>query len=157
MQKSRFASKSLEKVTMFHVKDLMTKKIFSIQESDTLLTARQLMDMARIRHVPVVGPKSEFVGLVTQRDILGATISRLAEIDETTQNEIDAAIPIKEIMCADVTTVGPDDTLRDAADILLHHKYGCLPVVQDGKLVGIITEADFLRLTINLMDALEKE
>jgi CBS domain-containing membrane protein len=157
MQKSQGESTARGKISMFHVKDLMTKKIFSVQESDNLLTARQLMDMARIRHIPVVGPKSEFIGLVTHRDILGATISRLAEIDETTQNEIDAGIPIKEIMRADVTTVGPDDTLRDAADILLHHKYGCLPVVQDGKLVGIITEADFLRLTITLMDALEKE
>ena len=76
-------------------------------------------------------------------------------MDPETQNEIDAGIPIKEIMRTDLRTVGPDDALKDAARILLNHKYGCLPVVKNGVLVGIITEADFLKLTIQLLEALE--
>ena len=56
-------------------------------------------------------------------------------------------------MRTDVTTVSPETRLRDAAEMLFNHKYGCLPVVDEDKLVGIITEADFLKLTISLMDA----
>jgi CBS domain-containing membrane protein len=82
-------------------------------------------------------------------------VSKLSDIDASTQDELDAGIPLREIMRDDVHTVSSRDLLRDAAQILLEHKYGCLPVVDDGKLVGIITEADFLRLTISLMDALE--
>jgi CBS domain-containing protein len=60
-------------------------------------------------------------------------------------------------MRSDIKTVDEDTALKVAAQTLLNHKYGCLPVVHDGALRGILTEADFLRLTINLMDALDKQ
>ncbi|MEW5772067.1 MAG: CBS domain-containing protein [Thermodesulfobacteriota bacterium] len=137
------------------VHDIMTREVFTLRESDTLKTARSMMSLARIRHIPIVNDRMEFQGLVTHRDILGATISRFADIDRETQDEIDSGIPIAEIMRTDVTDVSPDLPLRDAAEMLLAHKYGCLPVIEDGILVGIITEADFLKLTIRLMDALD--
>ena len=56
----------------------------------------------------------------------------------------------------DAHTVEPDTGLRDAAQVLLRHKYGCLPVVEGQRLVGMITEADFLRLTIHLLDAVDE-
>lgn len=56
-------------------------------------------------------------------------------------------------MQTDVVTVPPSMMLRDAAEILLHNKYGCLPVLEGERLVGIVTEADFLKLTISLLDA----
>lgn len=137
------------------VHDIMTREVFTLRETDTLKTARSMMSLARIRHIPIVNERMEFQGLVTHRDILTATISRFADIDRQTQDEIDAGIPIVEIMRTDVTSVSPDLPLRDAADILLAHKYGCLPVVEDSIMVGILTEADFLKLTIRLMDALD--
>jgi CBS domain-containing membrane protein len=137
------------------VHDIMTREVFTLRESDTLKTARSMMSLARIRHIPIVNDRMEFQGLVTHRDILGATISRFADIDRETQDEIDSGIPIAEIMRTDVTEVSPDLPLRDAAELLLAHKYGCLPVLEDGILVGILTEADFLKLTIRLMDALD--
>lgn len=137
------------------VHDIMTREVFTLRETDTLKTARSMMSLARIRHIPIVNERMEFQGLVTHRDILTATISRFADIDRQTQDEIDAGIPIVEIMRTDVTSVSPDLPLRDAAEILLAHKYGCLPVVENSIMVGILTEADFLKLTIRLMDALD--
>ncbi len=139
------------------VKDVMTSPVFSLRETDTLQSARELMALQRIRHVPIVGSQEMFIGLITHRDLLSATISHLAEIDPETQREIDSGIPIKEIMRTDLRTVDTDTHLRDAARLLLNHKYGCLPVVHGGKLVGIVTEADFLKLTITLLEALDKQ
>lgn len=141
---------------MLRVKDLMTEELFVLKTTDTLKTARSLMSLARIRHVPIVDRSNQFLGIMTHRDILQASISRFAEVDKVVQDEIDAGIPVTEIMRKDVTTVDPEMMLRDAAEILLNHKYGCLPVVQDKTLVGIITEADFLKLTITLMDAMSE-
>jgi CBS domain-containing membrane protein len=142
---------------MFTVSDLMTTDIFALQDLDTLLTARSVMALAKIRHIPIVDSENSFVGLLTHRDILAAAVSRLAEIDQHEQDELDSGIPIREIMRTGARTVPPDMNLRDAAKILLDNKYGCLPVLDEGKLVGIITEADFLALTISLMDTLEAE
>lgn len=140
---------------MLTVADMMTGEVFTLRQTDTLKTARSMMSLARIRHIPIVGEDMEFRGLLTHRDILTATLSQFAGVDRSTRDEIDAGIPIAEVMRGDVTIVPPHMKLRDAADILLNHKYGCLPVVHNGKLVGILTEADFLKLTIRLMDALE--
>lgn len=140
---------------MLKIKDLMSSPVFSLTESDSLHSARSLMDLQRIRHIPITTVDNVFTGLITHRDLLGATISKLAELDPETQKEIDAGVPIREIMRTDIATVDEDVLLKDAAQILLNHKYGCLPVVHNGELKGIVTEADFLRLTINLMDAME--
>ncbi|GAB1409447.1 CBS domain-containing protein [Desulfovibrionales bacterium] len=142
---------------MFQVKDIMTRDVFTLNETDTLSAAKDLMNLARIRHIPIVDEAGHFAGLLTHRDILAATISELAGIDRVTQDEIEAGIPIHEIMQTDVVVVHMDLTLKEAAKMLLEEKYGCLPVVCGEKLCGIITEADFLRLTIDLMEAVEPE
>lgn len=141
---------------MLTVADLMTSDVHTLQEEDTLQTARGLMTSRRIRHIPIVNAEGEFLGLLTHRDLLSATISQLAEIDPETQDEIDAGIPIREIMRTDVKHTAPDIPLRTAAETLLNHKYGCLPVLRDAKLMGILTESDFLKLTISLMDSLDQ-
>lgn len=142
---------------MLQVHDLMTKEVFSLHNTDTLYLARSVMTMAKIRHVPIVDKNDKFIGLVTHRDILAATVSKLADIDQETQDEIDAGIPIKEIMRTDVTTIQSDVPLKQAAQMLLEHKYGCLPVLDGkGRLIGILTEADFLSLTISMLEVLEK-
>jgi CBS domain-containing protein len=141
---------------MFQVKNIMTKDVFTLNQHDSLSAAKDLMSLARIRHIPIVDDAGRFAGLLTHRDILAATISELAGIDRETQDEIEAGIPIAEIMQTDVVTVSPELSLKEAARLLLEEKHGCLPVVCSTKLCGIITEADFLRLTIDLMDAVEE-
>lgn len=142
---------------MLKVKDLMSSDLFTLKKTDTLASARSVMDLGRVRHIPIVDDSNRFLGLVTHRDILAATVSRFAGIDPDTQEELDAGIPTLEIMRTDIQHAAPEADLKDAAQILLKHKYGCLPVLDGETLVGILTEADFLSLTISLMEALEPE
>jgi CBS domain-containing membrane protein len=140
---------------MLNTRDLMTEDLIALRDTDSLLNAQRAMEQARIRHLPIIDAAGAFVGLLTHRDLLAASVSRLAEIDQATQEEIYAGIPISEVMRADVAMASPDLPLRQAAEVLLTQKYGCLPVVESGKLVGILTASDFIRLSLDLMDALE--
>lgn len=140
---------------MLTTRDLMTEDIIALRDTDSLLNAQKTMEQARIRHLPIIDAAGAFVGLLTHRDLLAASVSRLAEIDQDTQEDIYAGIPISEVMRSDVAMATPDLPLRQAAEVLLTQKYGCLPVVESGKLVGILTASDFIRLSLDLMDALE--
>lgn len=136
---------------MLKVKDIMTTEVFVLHAAQTLELVRSLMRIKHVRHVPIVDPDHTFVGLMTHRDLLEQTISYLAEIDEKEQEYLDRHIHIVNIMKTDVLTADPEMDICSAITLLLEHKYGCLPVVSDGKLVGIVTEADFLNLTLELM------
>jgi len=140
---------------MLTTRDLMSEDLIDLHDTDSLLMAKQTMEDARIRHLPIIDASGAFVGLLTHRDLLAASVSRLAEIDSETQEEIYSGIPVKEVMRTDVALASPDLPLRQAAEVLLTQKYGCLPVVESGKLVGILTASDFIRLSLELMDALE--
>ncbi|MCC7405431.1 MAG: CBS domain-containing protein [Bdellovibrionales bacterium] len=127
------------------VKDLMTRDVFTLYEDDNIKFFKDLMKWQRIRHVPVVNQDNVVMGLVTHRDFLKAAISRLAEGEETNQALAYRNIPVSEVMRRNVTTVHSNTSLAKAAEIMFKQKYGCLPVVDEGRLVGIITEADFVR------------
>ena len=136
---------------MLKIKDIMTSDVFVLYSCDTLELARSLMQIKHIRHVPIVDADGHFVGLLTHRDLLSLTVSLLAEIEKREQDELDRHIPIMEVMKTDVVTASPESDVRTAIAVLLENKYGCLPVVSDKKLVGIVTEADFLKLTYDLL------
>ena len=136
---------------MQKVKDIMTSEVFALHATQTLELVRSLMRIKHVRHVPIVEPDNTFVGLMTHRDLLAQTISYLAEVDEEEQEYLDRSIHIMNIMKTDVATTDPEMDICEAISMLLKHKYGCLPVVSDGKLVGIVTEADFLKLTLDLL------
>jgi CBS domain-containing membrane protein len=136
---------------MLKIKDIMTSEVFVLHSAQTLELLRSLMRIKHVRHVPIVDPDNTFVGLMTHRDLLAQTISHLAEVDDEEQEYLDRHIHIMNIMKTDVTTVDPEMDVCNAITMLLDHKYGCLPVVTDGKLVGIVTEADFMKLTLDLL------
>lgn len=138
------------------VKDIMTKDVFVLYANDTLDLVRSLMEIKHIRHVPIVNTKGEFLGLLTHKDLLALTVSLLADIDKKEQDDLDRHIPIKKVMKTGVVTADPEMDLCTAISILLKNKYGCLPVVSERKLVGIITEADFLELTYDLLEREKK-
>ena len=71
---------------MLTVGDLMTTKVFTLLESDSLYTAKQIMEMARVRHVPIVDAYESFIGLITHRDMLALAVSKLSDIDTSTQD-----------------------------------------------------------------------
>ena len=136
---------------MLQVKDIMTNDVFVSHTEETLTMVRSLMDSKQIRHVPIVDDDNCFVGLLTHRDLLAYTVSILAGIGREEQDELDSSIFIGNVMKTDVATVNPETDLRDAINVLLENKYSCLPVVSGDKLVGIITESDFLKLTLALL------
>ena len=139
---------------MFTVKDVMTTDLVTLKETDSVALARQIMGEQRIRHLPIQSETGDFVGLLTQRDVLAATVSVLAEVDQATITAMEAAIPIRELMTTAMTTVDEDTGLREVALILLELKLGCLPVVSNNRLVGIVTEADFIKLILRVLDKL---
>ena len=133
------------------VGDLMTTEVVTLTEDETLALAQRCMARGRIRHLPVVR-EGRLVGLVTHRDLLAASFSIFAEVEASEQRRVFDTVRVVEAMHRDVVTVSPGLTVSKAARILLENKYGCLPVVDDDQqLQGIVTEADFLRLTVQLL------
>jgi len=132
---------------------IMSTDLVTIAPGDTLAIARSLMNENRIHHLPVVDD-GELVGLVTLTDVLAATDSFLRD----PENRIHAdEIVARDIMVTDVATVDEHASLRQAALFLEKHRIGCLPVVTDGELKGIITDTDFVGVAINLLEQLEME
>jgi CBS domain-containing membrane protein len=129
----------------------MTTEVFVLHSTQTLELVRSLMRIKHVRHVPIVEEDNTFVGLMTHRDLLAQTISHLADVDEEEQEYLDRHIHIMNIMKTGVLTADPEMDVCAAITMLLENKYGCLPVVSEGKLVGIVTEADFLNLTLELL------
>jgi CBS domain-containing membrane protein len=136
---------------MLKIKDIMTSEVFVLHATQTLELVRSLMRIKHVRHVPIVDEDNTFVGLLTHRDLLAQTISHLADVDEEEQEYLDRHLHIVNLMKTDVLTADPEMDICSAISLLLDHKYGCLPVVSNGKLVGIVTEADFLNLTLGLL------
>ena len=136
---------------MLKIKDIMTSEVFVLHATQTLELVRSLMRIKHVRHVPIVDADNTFVGLMTHRDLLAQTISHLAEVDNEEQEYLDRHLHIVNIMKTDVLTADPEMDICSAISLLLDHKYGCLPVVSNSKLVGIVTEADFLNLTLGLL------
>jgi CBS domain-containing membrane protein len=131
---------------------IMSTDLVTISPDDNLETARELMHEKRIHHLPVVDADENLVGLITLTNVLAATDSILRD-DE---NRIHAReIIIKDIMVRDVATVQENATLRQAALFLEKHRIGCLPVMSDGALKGIVTDTDFVGVAINLLEQIE--
>ncbi|MGI9627935.1 MAG: CBS domain-containing protein [Longimicrobiales bacterium] len=123
----------------------MSKPVFTLRVDKQVIIAKKIMDWGKIRHVPVVDRDERLVGMVTQRDLLRFSISAIDEGTTEVERKQDLwTIPIQRVMRRDVRTIGPDDTVQEAARLMRHHKIGCLPVVDGDVLVGIVSEHDLL-------------
>jgi CBS domain-containing membrane protein len=126
----------------------MRTQFISMTPEDNLLEADRIMRLARIRHLPIAR-KGILVGLVSHRDILAASISKLEEREPAERLEHLRGITVGQLMQRDPITASAETTLAEAARRMLRLKIGCLPVVRsslDGpELVGIVTESDLLR------------
>lgn len=126
------------------VRDLMTDRVETLGPDDDLAALNDLLDAKHVRHVPVVDDDGDLVGLVTQRDLLRAAADS-GEIPFSLQRDILGTMTVGEIMTSPVETTEPERELREAALTMLENKFGCLPVVEGTRLVGILTESDFVR------------
>ena len=136
---------------MLSVAEIMTREPYTLGPDDTLADARKLMAEHHIRHVPIVSPEGTLVGVVSQRDVLAASDSSLAGGGAGDYN----STALSDLMTAPVQTTEPSASLRGAAMFLQQNRLGCLPVLEDGKLVGIVTDSDYVSVAINLMEQLE--
>ena len=132
------------------VADIMTADVTTISPRDTLEFVEEAMEMFRFRHLPVE-EDGRLLGVLTHRDILRTAASTLAAGHEKSTEKLRRKHPVSDVMTRNVKTVSPETRLADAANILADEKIGCLPVVKDGKLVGIVTEQDFVTLAAKLL------
>jgi acetoin utilization protein AcuB len=128
------------------VGELMTGgSLISARPATPVLEARQLMLKERIRHLLVTEDDGRLVGIVTDRDIRLNLPSQATSLSVWEINHLLTKLTVGEVMTRAVITIGPDREARDAAVLMLDHAIGALPVMDGGRLVGIVTEADILR------------
>jgi CBS domain-containing membrane protein len=130
------------------VGDLMTSDVQTLGRNDELSVADDLMAQRRIRHLPVLDEDGTLVGIVSQRDMFRGALARALGYGTSAQQRLLTLLAVKEIMTTDVITVRPDAPIVTAAALMLQHKVGCLPVIAAGRLVGIVTESDFVALVL---------
>jgi CBS domain-containing protein len=94
----------------------------------------------------------KLVGILSQRDLFRAGISTVLRLRPSAEREWLAKIPVREVMTSPVITARPDMSVREAVQLMLDHKIGCLPVVEKGELVGLLSETDCLRYLARLLD-----
>jgi len=133
------------------VEEFMNTDLITVKEDDIIDFAATLMDWRHIRHVAVEDKEDRLVGLVTSRMLLRHFVRYQAEGGEGPMPEV------RDVMRKDPASVKPDDTILSAMELMQERKVGCLPVCSNGKLVGIITEAEFLSITGNLMRRLARK
>ncbi|ALG68764.1 CBS domain-containing protein [Beggiatoa leptomitoformis] len=139
---------------MITVKELMSNQLYTLKPTDTVHQARQLMLDKHIRHVPILDNNGTFLGLITKHDVLALSVSELADIEPQERIEIESGIPLSEVMLTEVVVAQENTNLLEAARFMLEQKHGCLPVFKDETLTGILTEADFVKLAMHLMERL---
>lgn len=137
------------------VKDYMTRHPIMIEEHARVIEAQQIMTKNNIRHLPVVGDGKRLIGLVTRQRLM-LPPETLASLDvwEIARHLSDMTAGKVMIKGADLKTITPEATLEEAAELMIRHKVGGLPVLEDGGVVcGIITETDLLVELQNLLGA----
>jgi len=125
------------------VSQWMTKSLMTIKPKDTIRQARERLAKYRVNQLPVVVDE-KLVGIVTDRDVRDAYPSSLRLFYGKDVDEFGDSHTVEEIMTYHVVTVTPQTSLREAGQRLRRQRFGALPVVEQGKLVGIITRSDVL-------------
>ena len=129
---------------MQYVRDLMTADPLTVSPDMPVFEARQRMLRERFRHL-LVTDGGRLVGIVTDRDIRLNLPSHATSLSVWEMNYLLARLTVEQVMTRTLITVGPERPAGEAARTMLDHKIGCLPVVDGGRLVGILTETDLLR------------
>ena len=133
---------------MDKVRAWMTSPAIVVPEKMTLPAARCLMQEQHIRRLPVVDASGRLVGIVTEGDINRISDSHVTDVRDYNLYHRVADLPIREIMTRSVVTVAPDTPIVAVAQRLLEQRIGGVPVVDAGRVVGVITESDLFRLMV---------
>lgn len=129
------------------VKDVMTSEVKVLRRDEQLTLADDLMNLGRIRHLPVLDEDGKrVVGVLTQRDLFRGALAQAIGYGERARRKLLETLLIMEVMTAHPITTTPETPLAEAARVLMERKIGCLPVIENDRLVGILTEGDFVAL-----------
>jgi acetoin utilization protein AcuB len=138
------------------VKDRMSKHPLTISQDLSLSETHRYMQEQKVRHLPVVDKSGDLVGLVTEDDLLRAEPSSATSLSVWEIHALLDKVKVKGVMVQDLITTTEDMPIEEAAQLMLDHTIGCLPVLRDDKLVGIITESDVFRTFMELFAARQK-
>ncbi len=131
---------------VLRVRDLMTRNVVAARPDDSVAKLRNLMVERDVRHIPVVEGDRELVGLVSQRDLLRNALIEQPDVPDFIEDALLERLHVRELMTTGVVSVEPDSDIREAAQVMFENKFGCLPVIEGSRLVGILTESDFVRM-----------
>jgi len=130
------------------VRDVMTKDVATLGRNEKLAVADDVMRLGRIRHLPIVDEDGALAGIVSQRDLFHSGLLRALGFGSHAKDRAMDLLVLKEAMKTEVVTVTPSAPLTEAANTMLEKKIGCLVVVEGKKIVGILTESDFVKLAL---------
>ncbi|MDT0294197.1 CBS domain-containing protein [Mesonia ostreae] len=131
------------------VSTIMTKKVLTLTTKDNLVTAEGLFKKNKIRHIPVV-ENDKIIGMLSYTDLLRISFADAVDEDEETiETTVYDMFSIEQVMVSNVITVKPDDTIKEIAEILAEKEFHALPVVDNHKLVGIVTTTDLIKYLID--------
>ena len=133
------------------IKDRMTKPPITAPPEMPIQEALKLMRERGIRRLPVVDKKGKLIGIVLDRDLLHASPSDATSLSVWELNYLISKVTLKDVMTKNVITVTPETPVQEAARIMAEKKIGGLPVVQSGKVIGVITETDLFRVLLELL------
>ena len=136
------------------VGERMSHPVITISPDVPVMDALGMMRKDHIRRLPVVR-HGKLVGIVSEKDLLYASPSQATSLNVWELHSLLSKIKVSEVMTKDVTTVQVDTPLEEAARILADNTIGGLPVMQEGKMVGIITETDLLKIFLEMLGARE--
>jgi CBS domain-containing protein len=125
------------------VREIMMGRPVALKPDDTLDWANDVTSLGRIWHIPVV-EDGRLVGLLSERDLLGAAATTIFGLKQKSQSALLKSVLIKDVMKKKVITVKPDTPIKDTARLMKEKKIGCVPVVSEGALVGMVTATDIL-------------
>ncbi len=138
------------------VKDVMTKNPITINAKATILEATELMKKNNIKKLPVVDKNGALIGLVTENDLQRVSPSDATTLDVFELSYLLAKLTVEKVMVKDVKIVHPEETVEEAARIMSDGDFGCLPVLKENLLVGIITDSDLFKMFIEMFNARTK-
>ncbi len=138
------------KPSYLRVEQYMSTDLLTVNEEEPIDLVANLMDWHRIHHVPVEDNEHRLVGLVSHRPLL-----RFLASDEGRRAE--GPTPVSRVMASDLVTVGPETPTLEAIEVMRSNRISCLPVVKDDRLIGIITEHDFMRIAGQLLEEMLRE
>jgi CBS domain-containing membrane protein len=128
------------------VSDIMSAPVHTITADRSLSALAELFDRHDVRHVVVVDEEEDVVGLVSDRDLLRNVLTDQADVPLSVRDAAMRGTLVETVMTVEVVTLEPNATARKAARVLLENKFGCVPITEGTRLVGIISQSDFLKV-----------